>query len=231
MYFTLHAALATSTHDSPKSTSIDSSGGTLRCTNVSRGATTARQRRDVPTHGARGDRSGQRQQQPANPSVLAQPSRDLLGLRNQAARPRRQQPHRRRRPRYGATDRLDVQLQPAAQSPSSSVTGFRVGCQKFDLYKFGKCGITLARCGDRPASRSWRRTRSGARRLVVEDSGGGGIVATDDLPVRERPGALEAHSRRDGRSASTRPGEANQGRSRRCGVQRGTLAPGLDVNI
>ena len=26
----------------------------------------------------------------------------------------------------------------------SSVTGFRVGCQKFDLYKFGKCGITLA---------------------------------------------------------------------------------------
>ena len=27
---------------------------------------------------------------------------------------------------------------------TSSVTGFRVGCQKFDLYKFGKCGITLA---------------------------------------------------------------------------------------
>ena len=26
----------------------------------------------------------------------------------------------------------------------SSVTGFRVGCQKFDLYRFGKCGITLA---------------------------------------------------------------------------------------
>ena len=35
-------------------------------------------------------------------------------------------------------------VSPERQSFESSVTGFRVGCQKFDLYKFGKCGITLA---------------------------------------------------------------------------------------
>ena len=75
------------------------------------------QRRDVAAHRARGDRSGQRQQQPANPfgarpPVLAQPLLDLLPPRVQAAGPRRRHPHWRRLLGYGAANRLDVQLQP-----------------------------------------------------------------------------------------------------------------------
>ena len=75
------------------------------------------QRRHIPAHRARGDRSGQRQQQPANPlrrqsPVLAQPLRDLLPPRVQAAAALRRYAHRRRRLVYGAAHRLDVQLQP-----------------------------------------------------------------------------------------------------------------------
>ena len=93
-------------------------------------------------------------------------------------------------------------------------------------------GVGSGRCGDRPASRSWQRTRSGARRLGVEDSGGGGIVAADDVPLRKRPGALEAHSRRGTVGAPRRDrGEAREWRSRRCGVQRGTLVSGFYVSL
>ena len=74
-------------------------------------------RRDVPAHRARGDRPGQRKQQPANPfggrpPVLAQPLLDLLPPRLQAARPRRRHPHRRCLPAHSAANRFDVQLQP-----------------------------------------------------------------------------------------------------------------------
>ena len=75
------------------------------------------QRRHIPAHRARGDRSGQRQQQPTNPlrrqsPVLAKPLLDLRPPRVQAAGARRRHPHRRRRLLYGAAYRLHVQLQP-----------------------------------------------------------------------------------------------------------------------
>ena len=79
------------------------------------------QRRHIPAHRARGDRAGQRQQQPPNPlrrhpPVLGQPLRDLLPPRVQAAHPRRRHPHRRPRLLQGAADRLDVQLQSSRNS-------------------------------------------------------------------------------------------------------------------
>ena len=40
--------------------------------------------------------------------------------------------------------RRGVAVRSEGEEARSSVTGFRVGCQKFDLYKFGECGITLA---------------------------------------------------------------------------------------
>ena len=84
-------------------------------------------------------------------------------LGDNAARPALRPDRARGRLPYGHTGRLvracvcdDLESlqgaaggQPSGSSRSSdvrwsSVTGFRVGCQKFDLYKFGKCGITLA---------------------------------------------------------------------------------------
>ena len=75
------------------------------------------QSRDVAAHRASRERSGQRQQQPANPfggqpRLRAQPLLDLLPPRGQGAGPRRRHPHRRRRPADGPPHRLDIQLQP-----------------------------------------------------------------------------------------------------------------------
>ena len=77
---------------------------------------TPAQRRHVAPHRARGDRAGQRQQQPADPlrgqlPVLAQPLLDPVPPRVQAAGPRRRHPRRWRRPVYGPAHGLDVQLQ------------------------------------------------------------------------------------------------------------------------
>ena len=75
------------------------------------------QSRDVAAHRASRERSGQRQQQPANPfggqpRLRAQPLLDLLPPRGQGAGPPRRHPHRRRRPADGPPHRLDIQLQP-----------------------------------------------------------------------------------------------------------------------
>ena len=46
---------------------------------------------------------------------------------------------------YGSGNILDrKKIRDQVEDGLSSVTGFRVGCQKFDLCKFGKCGTTLA---------------------------------------------------------------------------------------
>ena len=67
------------------------------------------------------------------------------------------------------------------------------------------------RRGSVSVSRTRPRTRSCARRLVVEGGGGGAIGTADELALRERPGALGANSRRAGGSGSTRAGEGARG--------------------
>ena len=53
----------------------------------------------------------------------------------------------------------------------------------------------------------WRRARAAPAGWSRSQRGARGIVAADEPPLGERPGAPEAHSRREGRSASTQLGE------------------------
>ena len=87
------------------------------------------------------------------------------------------------------------------------------------------------RRGSVSVSRTRPRTRSCARRPVVEGGGGGAIRTADELALRERPGALGANSRRAGGAPRRGRAKARAARSRRCGVQRGIPSSGIAVSL